>query len=94
MHPLAIAPELRAGITDEQRAEWLECSRAEGACLAWAAADSIRSDRRPPGRHADPAPSTSGSSGQAQLNIPLFHSVPLADQFVADGQQRRAEEQP
>ena len=23
MHPLAIVPELRAGITDEERAEWL-----------------------------------------------------------------------
>jgi hypothetical protein len=31
MHPLRIVPELRAGITDEQRAEWLASD-----VVAWA----------------------------------------------------------
>ena len=31
MHPLAIVPELRAGITDQQRAEWLATD-----VIAWA----------------------------------------------------------
>ena len=31
MHPLAIAPELRAGITDEQRAAWLASDAVDWA---------------------------------------------------------------
>ena len=38
MHPLAIVPELRAGITDEQRAEWLASDPADWANESFAIA--------------------------------------------------------
>jgi S1/P1 Nuclease len=38
MHPLAIVPELRAGITDEQRAEWLASDPVDWANESFAIA--------------------------------------------------------
>jgi hypothetical protein len=38
MHPLAIVPELRAGITDEQRAEWLDSDPRDWANESFAIA--------------------------------------------------------
>jgi hypothetical protein len=38
MHPLAIVPELRAGITDEQRAEWLASDAVDWANESFAIA--------------------------------------------------------
>jgi S1/P1 Nuclease len=38
MHPLAIVPELRAGITDEQRAEWLATEPVDWANESFAIA--------------------------------------------------------